>query len=156
MVMILSATIDTTLAAQPRQALHTSGLSWTEYLQGHQIVRNLRCEFQPALGSQERRLACTVATGPESFKLIHKSPDIRVFGALASQCILGEGRKVRVVGRCVFDFHARDQIRSSSSVDEMSSQPLEQNTYTSCIHHDDSEDALFTHACCNLQVVKNA
>jgi hypothetical protein len=28
--------------------------------------------------------------------------------------------------------------------------------HTWCIHHDDSEDALLTHACCNLQVVKCA
>jgi hypothetical protein len=100
-----------------------------------------------------RNSACTAATGPDSFNLIQQSADIRVLGALASQCILGNGRKVRVVGRCDFDFHARDQIRSSSSVSERSA-PW--NMYTSCSRQDDREGALLTHAWCNRQVVKSA
>jgi hypothetical protein len=96
------------------------GFSWTEHLKGHRIVRNLCCDFKPAFGSQAQRLACTAAaSGPSSLRFIQKSPDIRAFGALASKCILGDGRKVRVGGSRDFDFHARDHIRliMSSSVE---------------------------------------
>jgi hypothetical protein len=68
--------------------------------------------------------------GPRS-RFVQFDPEISGRSCIwssASQRILGDGRKVQFGSR-VFDVHARDQIRSSASVDEMSSQQLEKTIY---------------------------